>query len=405
MPSLFARHPGFGRLWAAGAVSLCGDWLSFVAVSVLALTTGGGAYALALVFAAHAVPGAVLAPVAGALVDRLDRRKVLIGVDALATIVTAGMAIAAAARWFVVVQLLLLVRSAITSAVPPAESAAVRRLVGPDDLVAANAILAATWSVAYIAGMALGGAAALLGPTLALALDAGSFAVATLIHATLPPLPVDREPSRLIDVVRATPRDTMIALRVAAANRPLLVAVLAKTPLALAAGAAWIALNLIGVEARPFGAAALSFGILQALRGAGTGIGPIAATVLARRGMGAATLQNAARALMLGAVLWLAVARDPWTLTAVTLIWGIGIGTNWVMAHTELQRHATDLVIGRLAAFDELLATLGMTIGAFVGAAAASASGAGAAALSGVVLGLLGLGLAAAVVTRASPHP
>src|SRR5262245_51302082 len=86
--SLFRRHPGFGRLWAAGAVSLCGDWLSFVAVSVLALTAGGGPFALALVFAAHAVPGAVLAPVAGALVDRLDRRRVLVAVDVIAALVT-----------------------------------------------------------------------------------------------------------------------------------------------------------------------------------------------------------------------------------------------------------------------------------------------------------------------------
>ena len=400
--SLLRRHRGFGRLWAAGAVSLCGDWLSFVAVSVLALTSGGGPFALALVFAAHALPGAALAPVAGALVDRFDRRKVLIAADALAALVTGAMAVAAALHAFVAVQMLLLVRSAITSAVPPAESAAVRRLVGPGDLVAANAILAATWSVAYVAGMALGGAAALLGPTLALALDAGSFAIAAAIHATLPPLPVAREDSRLLAVVRAVPRDTVLALRAAAAHRPLLTAVLAKTPLALAAGAAWIALNLVGAEAQPFGAAALSFGILQAIRGAGTGIGPIAATALAGRGVAAAHLQNAARTLMLGAVAWLAIARDPVSLTAVALVWGIGTGTNWVMAHTELQRHATDLVIGRLAAFDELLVTIGMTLGAFVGAAAAVASGAGASALAGVALGLLGLAAAAAVVARAT---
>ncbi len=403
VPSLLRRHAGFRRLWAAGAVSLCGDWLSFVAVSVLALTHGGGPYALALVFAAHALPGALLAPFLGALIDRMDRRKVLIAVDALAAVVTLAMAVAAAAGGFVAVQLLLLVRSAITAAVPPAESAAVRRLVGPADLIAANAILAATWSVAYVAGMAIGGAAALLGPTLALALDAGSFAIAALIHATLPPLPVARAPSRLRDVIRATPSDTAIALRVAAAHRPLLAAVLAKTPLGLAAGAGWIALNLIGAAAQPFGAAALSFGILQAIRGAGTGIGPIAATALAHRGVGAVPLQHAARALMLGAVAWLAIARDPVSLTAVALIWGIGTGTNWVMAHTELQRHSTDLVIGRLAAFDELLVTVGMTLGAFVGAAAVVASGAGAAALSGVALGLIGLAIAAAVTARASP--
>src|SRR5205823_2450338 len=48
------RNAAFRRLWAAGAVSLVGDWLSFVAVAILALSSGGGAFALALVFAAHA---------------------------------------------------------------------------------------------------------------------------------------------------------------------------------------------------------------------------------------------------------------------------------------------------------------------------------------------------------------
>jgi MFS family permease len=106
------RHRGFRRLWAAGAVSLCGDWLSFVAISSLALTGGGGPMALAVVFAAHALPGALLAPVAGALVDRFDRRTVLIAIDVLAALVTAAMAAAAAAGALPAVPLLLLARSA-----------------------------------------------------------------------------------------------------------------------------------------------------------------------------------------------------------------------------------------------------------------------------------------------------
>src|SRR5439155_14078467 len=120
---------------------------------------------------------------------------------------------------------LLLVRSGITSIVPPGESAAVRRLVDEADLLEANSVLAATWSVAYVAGMALGGAAALLGPALALALDAASFAIAATLHATLPAMPVSRGRRSIASIVRAVPADTGAALRVAAARRPLLAAV------------------------------------------------------------------------------------------------------------------------------------------------------------------------------------
>ena len=399
--TLLRRHPAFRRLWAAAAISQLGDWLSFVAVSVLALASGGGALGLAVVFAAHALPGALLSPVAGALVDRVDRRRVLLAADGVAAALTVAMAVAAAAGAFTAVQLLLLARSAVSAIMPAAESAVVRRLVAPDELVPANALLAATWSIAYVAGMALGGVAALLGPALALLVDAATFVVAAAVHARLPPIPVDPERrADLLAIVRATPRDTAIALRVAADHRPLLAAVLGKAPLGLAAGAAWVALNLIGATAQPFGAAALSFGILQAIRGAGTGIGPAAAW-LARRGARETSLDRAARASMLIAVAGLAVTRDPLGLAAVALVWGVGTGTNWVLAHTALQRHATDAVIGRLAAFDELLVTVAMVVSAFAGAVVADAAGAGAAALTGVALGVLGLSAAAAVVTRA----
>lgn len=386
--SLLRQYPAFRRLWLAGAISQVGDWLSFVAVSVLALSAGGGALGLALVFAAHALPAAVLAPFAGALVDRVDRRRVLVGAELVAAAVTAAMAVAAAAGWLAVVHALLMVRSAISVIVPTAEVAAVRRLVGPGALVRANAILAATWSVAYVAGMALGGAAALLGPALALALDAGTFVVAAAVHATLPAMPVEGAPrTTLATVVRSTPRDTAVALRAAAAHRPLLAALLAKATLAIAGGAGWIALNLVGASAQPFGAAALSFGVLQAVRGAGTGVGPAVAAWLTAHGAREATLHHAARLAMLGSIAALAIARDPVSLLVVSLVWGAGTGTNWVISQAGLQRHATDAVIGRLAAFDELLFTVAMVASAVGGAVIADAAGPGAAALIGAGLG------------------
>lgn len=412
MASLLRSHPAFRRLWAAGAVSLAGDWLSFVAVSVLAIESGGGAFALALVFAAHALPAAFLAPLAGALVDRLDRRRVLVAADVIASVITAAMAAAAVLGWVAAVQLLLLARSAVSAIVPPGETAALRRLVPAAALGRANALLAATWSVAYVAGMSLGGLASLLGPAIALALDAASFLVAAALHATLPPMPAPgaAAPSsgalaslrRALALVRATPRDTADALRVAARRRALMAAVLGKAPIALAGGAGWIALNLLGTALAPFGAAALSFGILQAVRGAGTGIGPAIAGRLERAGVTEDTLQWLARLTMLTAVGALAFARTPVTLLVASLVWGMGTGSNWVLSHTALQRHSPDEVIGRLAAFDELLVTVAMVAGAFAGAAAVSLAGPGAAAFVGVALGTLALAVAAAIVSAVS---
>lgn len=398
MTSLLRRNPGFGRLWTAAGVSLVGDWLSFVAVAALALQSGDGAFGLALVFAAHALPGAVLAPFAGAIVDGMDRRRVLIAADLLAAAITIGMMVSALVGVFGAIIPLLLARSGITAIVPPGESAAIRRLVRTEDLLAANSVLAATWSVAYVAGMALGGAAALLGPAIALALDAASFAGAAAVHAMLPAMPSPAERRPLGAIVRATPRDTVAALRVANANRPLLRAVLGKMPIGLAAGAAWVSLNLIGATERPFGAAALSFGVLQAVRGAGTGIGPPIAARLRRGGVAEHHLQATAIALAMIAIGSLGFVRGPGPLIALCLVWGVGTGSNWVLSHAALQHHSSDEVIGRLAAFDELLVTLAMVVSAFVGAAVITWVELAAAPLAGVGLGVIGLVVVSALL-------
>ncbi|MBL9018574.1 MAG: MFS transporter [Myxococcales bacterium] len=405
MPSLLRRNPSFRRLWAAGAVSLVGDWLSLVAVATLATTSGGGALGRALVFAAHALPAALFAPFAGVIVDSFDRRRVLIVADAGAAIVTVGMVACALAGAPLAIPLLVLVRSAITSIVPPGESAAVRVLVAEGDLLPANAILAATWSVAFVVGMALGGLAAMLGPALALALDAGSFVLAAILHASLPALPVTAPPRSLGAVVRATPRDTVHALRVAARTPRLLAAMLGKSPLGLAGGAGWIALNLLAAEAQPFGPTALSFGLLQAIRGAGTGIGPAIASRLRGRGVSDVRLQAYAVTAALVAITGLAVTRSPIALALAALVWGVGTGANWVLAHTSLQQHAGEDVIGRLAAFDELLVTSAMVFSAFVGAVVFDAGGLAAVPLLGSALGLVGVvavGLAILLSRRAS---
>src|SRR5262245_23484063 len=96
MLRLLRLRPAFRRLWLAGIVSLVADWLGFVAVSLLALDRGGGPGALALVLAVHALPHALFAPIAGAIADRFDRRRVLLAAPIAQASLTALMALAAA---------------------------------------------------------------------------------------------------------------------------------------------------------------------------------------------------------------------------------------------------------------------------------------------------------------------
>ena len=72
------------RLWIAQVVSATGDWMGFVAITLLARRIGIGdseGVAISVVLAARIVPGFFLAPLAGVLVDRWDRKRVMVWCD------------------------------------------------------------------------------------------------------------------------------------------------------------------------------------------------------------------------------------------------------------------------------------------------------------------------------------
>ncbi|HEX6330475.1 MAG TPA: dTMP kinase [Actinomycetota bacterium] len=73
-------HQQFSKLLLAQTLSSFGDWVGFVAVTALVLSKGGG-YAVAAVMAARMLPAILFGPVAGAIVDRFDRKTLMIGSD------------------------------------------------------------------------------------------------------------------------------------------------------------------------------------------------------------------------------------------------------------------------------------------------------------------------------------
>ncbi len=363
---LLRGRPRYRRLWLGNLVSQLGDWIGWVAVSVLALHPehgqDGAALNLALVFLAHNLPVAALAPVAGPVADRLDRRLVLLATTAASAALTLGMAVAATLGGLWLVQLLLLARSAVTAFFTPAERAALPRLVAREELLLAGTVESVTWSVVFAFGMAAGGALALLGPVTALVIDAGSFVLA---FALLIGLPAMRARPRE-EAARAGDRRSSlgllralgVALRRLGPRPRLLRAVAAKTPFALAAGAAWLVLNLVAEDVvfqkNAAWGAGLALGLLHAARGVGAGLGPLIATRLIGRGRGRDRVWNSlVSAGLAAALLFVALPPGP-ALLGLAVLWGVGAGGNWVLSSEALQRLGPDHLLGRLGALDHL---------------------------------------------------
>ena len=130
----------FFRLWVAQVVSAIGDWLGLFATIALAAQLapeGSKSTAIAMVLAARVAPGFFLATAAGVVVDRLNRKRVMVACDI-------GRALVLVTLPFVDTLIGLLVASFLlelaTMMWQPAKEATVPNLVPRDKLTAANSL-------------------------------------------------------------------------------------------------------------------------------------------------------------------------------------------------------------------------------------------------------------------------
>ncbi|HUR76401.1 MAG TPA: MFS transporter, partial [Acidimicrobiales bacterium] len=136
--SVFA-YPSFRRLWLASLVSSFGDWIGFVAVIALAtrVSKGSGETAVAFVLSARLLPGFFLGPIAGVLLDRLDRRRLMLVCDGGRAVVFAFLPFVDTVFGLVLASLFL---EALSIGWSSAKEATVPNLVPTEQLASANSL-------------------------------------------------------------------------------------------------------------------------------------------------------------------------------------------------------------------------------------------------------------------------
>lgn len=174
----------FRALWSAQVLSVAGDQLSRVALSVLVFSRTGSALLTGAAYALTFLPWAVGGPLTAGLADRVPRRTLMIVCDVVRAVLVALVALPGLPLWL----MLGLVFTAGLFA-PPFSSAARAALVPhvfPDEdrYVAASAIGNTTLEAAQIVGFAFaGGLVALLGPRPSLILDGLTFLASAALLA------------------------------------------------------------------------------------------------------------------------------------------------------------------------------------------------------------------------------
>lgn len=176
------RNRSFSLLWVGQLISFFGDRVHMVALGVLVLQYGTP-LDLGITLGATAVPNVLLGPLAGALVDRWDRRTTMIVCD----LVRAGLVllvplVVTISMWMVYVVAFLV--ATVGLLFRPAKSAVVPAIVTEEQLVTANSASTMSETLADLLGYPL---AAVIVATLAsvltaaFVLDAGTYLVSALL--------------------------------------------------------------------------------------------------------------------------------------------------------------------------------------------------------------------------------
>ena len=193
-PGLFAA-PGFLRLWVAQVVSSFGDWIGLLATIEVARRIGGDqpGSAIALVVTARVLPGFFLASAGGIIVDRFNRKRLLVICDIVRASVLLTIPFIDRVWLLVLASLALELATSLWS---PAKEAIVPNIVPTEHLTAANSLgLVAAYGTFPLGAGAFALMAKLgelIGWTdigqveMSLVLDSATFLIAAAIIATLP---------------------------------------------------------------------------------------------------------------------------------------------------------------------------------------------------------------------------
>jgi MFS family permease len=171
-PAVLIGNRSFTLYWSARTVSIAGNQIARIALTVLVYQLGGGPVGVSVLLLALTVPR-LLGPLAGAIADRADNKRLMVACDVAQALLFAALSLV---RWWPGVIAMVVAATACSTLYQPAGRGNIPALAGRDRLARANAQLAAGSNGALALGPAIGGALLALGGTrLALLANAATF--------------------------------------------------------------------------------------------------------------------------------------------------------------------------------------------------------------------------------------
>ena len=358
--------PAFARLLGAAVVANLGDGIFWVALPLLAVGLTDSPALVAGVTVASRLPWLVFALAAGALVDRVDRRRAMVGVDLVRVMLVGTLAVAVAADaasiWMLyavafALGMLETVHDTAVQAVVPVVVPERERLASANGRLYGLELIANQFVGPPVGGFLVATAmAAAFGATVA------GYLGAALLLATLPGTFRAARTGPATSVVT----DIREGIRHLSGHRELRTLALLIGVLNLAGGAMVAVLVLYAVAPGPLGLDPVGYGLLLTVMAVGTVTGTLGAGVIERR-VGKANIVTMMVATFAVQNLVLATSTQPLVVAPVLALAGVATGAFQPVFVAWRQRIVPDRLLGRVVATFRLVGLGTLPVGALLG--------------------------------------
>ena len=368
--------PSFARLWLAQGISNLGDGVYLTALPLLAATLTRDPFAVSAVMFAEWLPWLLFGLLAGALLDRWDRRRVMWTVDAARLLVVGGLAAAVLAGWASIPLLMLtgFLLGTGQTLVDTGSQALIPALVSrdPQRLERANGRLLGTQVITQqLAGPPASGLLFSMAAWIPFAVDAVSFGASSALVAAIPGRRTAREAS-------ATGPRTSLLGEIAEGLRWLFAHRVLRALAVLVAG---VNIVLTGSEAimvlfaqERLGLGSVGFGLLLTGSAVGGAVGSVVAPRVSRR-LGPVPVMTGGFILEGVVAFAIGLTRNPWVAGGLLTLSGLVVISFNVIVGSLRQQLIPDRLLGRVISAFRLFSYGSVPLGALFGGLVASRFG------------------------------